>query len=158
MNKLILVSVLCLISGCAAPKDGLNGSTGASGVKGDAGVGCSVSEVLAGIVAPNGGSLITCGNITTLVKNGSTGAQGADAPVSAFSIVSMVDPCGDTAGIYDEVLLRLADGTLLASFSDDAMGTHTRLSILEPGVYQTTDGGHCHFTIDNALEITNEYL
>lgn len=104
---------------------------------------CSVTAV------PQG-SLIKCADGTsTLVPN----------PVNTttqFTIVGIVDPCGDAPGIHDEVFLRLADNSLLASFSDNASGTNTRFVVIPAGNYQTTDGDNCTFTIDSGFNIVNE--
>lgn len=67
------------------------------------------------------------------------------------SIVSIIDPCGDAAGIWDEVFLQLSDGTLLASFSDNAAGQNTRFSVLTNGNYVTTDGSNCHVHVLNGV-------
>lgn len=98
-------------------------------------------------------------------QNGSDGVDGADgrdgedgiSPTSPFLPVDIVDPCGDTAGIYDEVLLRLGNGTLLASFSDNAGGQNTRFSILVAGSYRTTDGSNCYFSVDSSNQIYGEH-
>lgn len=81
---------------------------------------------------------------------GPAGQDGEDGSSSPLSITSIVDPCGDAPGIYDEVFLKLANGTLLASFSDNANGNNTRFSVLVPGSYVTTDGSNCHFSVDSA--------
>ena len=78
---------------------------------------------------------------------GDSGQDGADA------VVELVDPCGDASGIYDEVLLKLGDGTLLASFSDNVNGQNTRFSVLTPGSYVTTDGSNCHFTVNEDYDV-----
>lgn len=65
-------------------------------------------------------------------------------------VVSIVNPCGDAPGKVDEVLLRLSDGSLLASFSDAASGLNTRFAIVGPGTYGTTDGTGCTFTVSVA--------
>lgn len=78
---------------------------------------------------------------------GDAGAPGADAALSAYSIVNVIDVCGDAPGIIDEVLLVLANGQVLVSFSENANGKNTRFSILPPGTYQTTDGSACVFTL-----------
>lgn len=78
---------------------------------------------------------------------GDAGAPGADAALSAYSIVNVIDVCGDAPGIIDEVLLVLANGQVLVSFSENANGKNTRFSILSPGTYQTTDGSACVFTL-----------
>lgn len=87
---------------------------------------------------------------------GPTGNPGQDAPTLPFNIIGLVNPCGDAPGIYDEVFLKLADGTLIASFSADAQGDNTRFSVLTPGNYVTTDGDSCYFTIATNGDIINE--
>lgn len=89
--------------------------------------------------------------------DGKDGVDGQDAPVTPFSAVTIIDPCGDKAGIYDEILLKLADGSILASFSDDANGKNTRFSLLSPGDFVVTDGSKCYFTIDSNGNIINEH-
>lgn len=69
-------------------------------------------------------------------------------------IVEALDVCGDSPGHIDEVLLRLSDGTLLASFSDNVNGLNTRFSIIPPGNYQTSDGTSCFFTVHNDGTVT----
>jgi hypothetical protein len=68
--------------------------------------------------------------------------------MSAYAVVAIEDPCGDAPGIYDEVLLKLASGQVLASFSDNSSGKNTRFALLPPGSYVTTDGSSCHFTLN----------
>lgn len=89
--------------------------------------------------------------------DGTDGTNGTDAPPSAFSVVNVIDPCGDTPGIIDEVLLQLGNGTLLASVSDKVNGENTRLSVLLPGTYKTTDDSKCNFTVTSANQLTNEH-
>lgn len=78
--------------------------------------------------------------------NGLNGQDGLDAD-QTYNIVEIIDPCGDTPNKYDEVILKLGNGTYLASFSDNANGLNTRFSILLPGNYRTTDGTNCNFTL-----------
>lgn len=87
------------------------------------------------------------------ICNGANGEDGATAP---YTPVGFVNPCGDAPGIWDEVFIRLANNMLLASFSDNIHGENTRLSVLVPGNYMTTDGDHCTFTVDGSWNITNE--
>lgn len=70
------------------------------------------------------------------------------------NIVAIIDPCGDSAGIHDEVLLRLQDNSILASFSDSASGSNTRFSLIDAGSYVTTDGSNCHFTVSASGAVT----
>ncbi len=89
---------------------------------------------------------------------GRDGLDGADAPATAFTPVGIIDPCGDTPNVHDEVFIKLANGTLIASFSDNANGKNTRFSILIPGTnYQTTDGTNCTFSVDSQGGLFNEH-
>ena len=81
---------------------------------------------------------------------GETGPQGVPGEAA---VVGVIDPCGDYPGVYDEVVLRLANGQLLSSFSDNANGKNTRFSILTQGSYTTTDGSNCHFTVTASGDI-----
>lgn len=129
------------------PKDGAVGPVGAAGSS------CTVTQAV-------NGALITCGTGSVLVLNGSDGQQGPAgeaAPPTAYTVVGIVDPCGDAPGIFDEVFLRLENGQLVASFSDNASGSNTRFSLLVPGSYVTSDGSYCYFSIDNQLQLINEH-
>jgi hypothetical protein len=79
---------------------------------------------------------------------GPEGPAGKDAPITSFTPVSIIDPCGNSPNIYNEVFLKLENDTILASFSDNASGKNTRFSILVDGTYQTTDGDNCIFQIE----------
>lgn len=82
-------------------------------------------------------------------KDGANGINGKDATQSNYAISHVIDPCGDAANIVDEVLLVLYNKQVLVSFSQNQSGLNTRLSILPPGTYTTTDGSNCVFTLDN---------
>lgn len=77
-----------------------------------------------------------------------SGSDGEDAPPTEFTPVGLIDPCGDAPAIYDEVLLQLSGGAVMASFSDTMGGDNTRLSVLPPGNYITSDGSACPFSFD----------
>jgi hypothetical protein len=63
------------------------------------------------------------------------------------AIVAFEDPCGDGPG-YDEFLLRLSDGSVVAYFEQ---GNERFLTKLLPEVrYQTTDRQSCRFSVDIA--------
>lgn len=81
---------------------------------------------------------------------GPAGSDGAAAAMSAYAVAEVLDPCGDAPGVIDEVLLKLANGQLLASFSDNSSGKNTRFSIIPAGSYVTSDGTNCHFTVDSS--------
>jgi len=90
-------------------------------------------------------------------KDGADGTNGQDAAASQYDIVSVLDPCGDTANVVDEVLLKLRNGQTLASFSDSSGGSNTRFSLIGPGNYVTTDGSNCYFTIDADGNMINDH-
>lgn len=116
---------------------GETGSQGEQGEQGEQGVagsdGANGSDGSNGIDGANG-------------IDGKDGKDGLDADTT-YSVVEIIDPCGDAENVYDEVILKLGNGTYLASFSDNASGLNTRFGILPPGTYQTTDGTNCIFTL-----------
>lgn len=99
----------------------------------------------------------TNGSNGTNGVNGTNGTNGTNAAPTAFTPVSIVDPCGDTPGIYDEIFIRLQNGMLIASFSDNANGQNTRFSIITAGSYITTDGSACYFSVDGSGNLYNEH-
>jgi len=68
---------------------------------------------------------------------------------SGLRVVGFVDPCGDGPG-FDEVLMRMSDGSLMAYFES---GKYRFLTILAPGVYRTTDSQKCKFRVTNDMEV-----
>jgi hypothetical protein len=175
MKVSILVLSMMLLSACGQtvtllpiPKNGTNGSNGHS---------AAFSQAVADIsVCPTGGTVLSVGvdldddsllqpsEVTGVVATcnglvGATGSSGADgvSPVlPGFVPVAILDPCGTNPGLHNEVFMKLANGMVLASFSDNANGLNTRISVLTPGTYQTTDGDGCTFTINALGVITNE--
>jgi len=92
------------------------------------------------------------------VCNGVSGSDGAVGNPGQDAILEIVDPCSDFPGLHDEVLIRLADGRLLASFSNNFSGDYTRFSILLAGNnFQTTDGSGCFFSVDANNQLFNEH-
>lgn len=88
-------------------------------------------------------------------KDGKDGSDGKDG-TNALPVI-IVDPCGDAPGIIDEILIMLPTGQVMASLSDKTNGHNTRLSILPPGSYMTTDGSSCKFKISATGDIYDEY-
>lgn len=156
---------------------GMSGTDGADGQKGDQGdagqdgqnghtsrLVILTSANGGGLSCPSGGVTILAGVDTDdngLLDTSEVGSyadvcNGSDSTVSQFSPVGLIDPCGTASGIYNEVFLKLSSGTLLASFSDKANGQNTRLSVLTPGTYVTTDGDNCVFSVDGSGQVYGE--
>lgn len=156
MKYLILFSLL-VFTGCGNPAaftriiEGTPGPTGLQGESGIAGVGCSVAQV-------TGGAVVTCGPDVVLVTNGTNGVQGAtgptgaqgqagqDAPLQVYSVTEIIDPCGKQ-GNYDEVLLALGNGSLVALFTNNVNGDYPRLSLIPDGNFMTSDTTSCVFSV-----------
>lgn len=120
---------------------GVNGINGANGSNGSS---CTVQSVASSPAAPNGGARISCTDGTeALVLNG---ADGDDAPPTPYTITQVIKPCPTVSGANPEVLLVLANRSLLASVSQSA-GSNTRLAFVTPGNYTTTDGRSCAFSV-----------
>lgn len=120
------------------------------GPAGQDGKSCTVSTVA-------NGALIACPDGTASVvlngTNGQNGTDGQNTPPTAYSVVEVIDPCGKQAA-FDEVLLKLANGQIMAHF---ASGAQQFLALIGPGSYSTSDSTHCYFTITNEGAVTNEH-
>jgi len=118
--RYVLVWVIVAIAaiGCGFD-DGKDGSS------------CSVETV-------QGGAVISCTDGSgSLITSGVDGLDGGDA------FIELIDPCGDGPG-FDEVLLRLTDGRLVAYFEQ---GGNRFLSVISDGNYRTTDAQGCYFSV-----------
>jgi len=139
--------------------DGLNGQDGYSAVIGivNSAPGCPAGGItILSALDVNRNNVVDIGiDEDVYSQYVCNGMNGTDA--TGFTSADLVDPCGDNPLVYDEVFLRLSDGTLVASFSDNASGRNTRFSVLIAGNYITTDGDICRFTVNANGEITNEH-
>lgn len=102
-----------------------------------------------------GGVNIICPDSETFLPDGvdgTDGTDGVDGTDGADAVVEIVDPCGDDPGEFDEVLLRLSTGDLLAYFEDS--GGKRFLSLIGPGNYMTTDKQSCPFTVNPDMTVT----
>lgn len=134
----------------AQGKPGSKGDTGDTGSTGTPGTSCSVSQAV-------NGAVISCTDGSTVVvlngTNGTDGEDGTDAPPTPYTVTSIIDPCGKQ-GTYDEVLLRLGNGQLMAHYSS---GNQQFLTLIGPGSYISTDNTSCYFTVDNNMNIVNQH-
>lgn len=100
---------------------------------------------------------IICNGVQGLA--GISGLPGKDGLLpSGFVPVTILKPCGLVPISGSEVFLKLPSGDIVASFSDNADGKNTRLSLLGQGNYVTTDGRGCQFSIDSHNNIVNEVI
>lgn len=124
------------------------------GVDGTDGSACSVTQDVNG-----SGALITCSDGSqAFISNGTDGQDGVDGQDGQNglnTVVEVIDPCGAqmTQG-FDEVLLKLADNTIIAMIEIQLNGNGngngnkvTYLTKIKPGNYITSDGTGCHFSV-----------
>ena len=77
---------------------------------------------------------------------GAPGADGLNGTDGADAVLEVMNPCG-AQGNYEEVLLKLNDGRIIALF--DGGSNLDRLVVLPvPGTYSTTDGFSCTFSLN----------
>lgn len=65
------------------------------------------------------------------------------------NLVEIIDPCGKSEHKYDEVVLKV--NGVLVGMESSRVGSY--LTVLEPGVYTTSDRQKCQFEITNDFEI-----
>ena len=58
--------------------------------------------------------------------------------------MEFIDPCGDNPGQFDEILLLMSSGEIVAFFEQ---GARRYLSVITPGSYRTTDAQNCRFDV-----------
>lgn len=95
---------------------------------------------------------IGCGKHGADGQNGTNGVDGTTtiitetAPVNPYSIKEIVPICGAvTTGA--ELAIKLHNGNLLVSFSNNNQGEFTRLAFIDEGTYRTTDQFQCWFKV-----------
>lgn len=143
--KLFLIMLLLVSCGRGpagkAGKNGLNGADGSS---------CHVEPL------ENGARLFCDDGSQSVVYNGEDGSQGengvdgTDGQNGISPVLSIIDPCGDKPGKYDEVLLK-TDSGLIAYFENNGKKF---LASLPPGTYATTDEQACNFRVNADNTIT----
>lgn len=78
--------------------------------------------------------------------------NGHTPTLTSFTPIEAIQPCGAGPG-FREVLLRLSNGQVLASLSNNVHGDMTRLAFLPDGSYLTTDSMSCRFSLSTSGEI-----
>jgi hypothetical protein len=100
-----------------------------------------------------GGAILSCEDGSSVViLNGKDGEDGKPGQSTPYTITGLLDPCG-RQGVFDEVLLVLEGGQVLAHYSQ---GNKQFLTVLLPGSYITTDGTNCLFTLNADSTLSNE--
>ena len=67
-------------------------------------------------------------------------------------VVETIYPCGDRANVFDEAILKMKSGKLIAYF--EGKGQERFLTILTPGSYRTTDQKlYCYFSVNSAGQL-----
>jgi hypothetical protein len=103
------------------------------------------------------GAVGTAGQNGTNGANGSNGTNGTNASITPFTPVSLLAPCADDpmhptadelADPRLEVFLKLENGTILNSFSDNVSGYNTHFGVLSPGTYESTGATNCVFKLE----------
>ncbi len=89
--------------------------------------------------------------------NGQDGHDGQNGVTPAYSTVEPILPCGNTVA-YKEVLLRLQNGQVLGSFSQDVHGEMTRLAFLPDGSYIDTDTSGCTFSLATSPDGNTRFI
>jgi hypothetical protein len=162
-----MIMALVLLSACGRPgpsgiagpagHDGTNGSNGTDGINGTNGTSCGVSDVPANAAAPNGGSLITCGNTQSLVLNGTNGLNGSNGTDgtngTSGTVVAPIQFCsgsGSYPSTFPEVGFCIG-GNIYAVYS--ANGGF--LTEVLPGTW-SSDGinSSCTFTVGPDCKVT----
>lgn len=126
-------------------QDGAQGPQGIAGQNGSNGVSCTVTQIIPSSSYPLGGAQLTCGTQVVVVFNGAAGSN-----AQSYTVVQEITPCGAASSPWKEVLLQLAGGDLLGSFSDNASGLNTRFSNIPDGGYVDTDNSGCNFTVSTS--------
>lgn len=116
-----LILCLAFVTLACAPQKGDRGETGQ---RGDA------------VVGPPGSA-------------GQDGEDGVSPELPDYSIVGVIDPCGDAPGIIDEIFLVLKNGQIIAYFAENGNAQKSRLVLIPDGTYVTTDGSNCLFKVHN---------
>lgn len=139
MKKLIVVCLF--LAGC-----GQQGPVGPQGPTGQNGGSCSTSPVLASVVAPNGGALISCADGTqAMILNGTNG-----------TVVGVVQFCKNPVTTYPSTFNEVGfciNNTLYAVYSANGGFETTVL----PGGYSSNGiNSSCTFTVGPNCTITNQ--
>lgn len=143
MKTLIIVYSVLLLSACG--QQGVQGNTGPQGSPGNSN-GCTIASLLVSNEAPNGGSIIDCGDTSSIILNGSNGSPG--------TVVAPVQFCPGVPSYpstFPEVGF-IINGSIYAVYSTNG----GFMTLIPPGYYSSDGvGSSCNFTVNADNTITN---
>ncbi len=149
------------ISSPAILCDGANGAAGQAGPSGSNGYGMTFETAAASVQdCPAGGRTIVMAldvdgshSISAADQNlqSLTLCNGQNAATTDYTPVAPILACGNTSP-YKEVLLRLSNGQVLGSFSNNTGGDMTRLAFLPDGTFMNTDNSGCVFSLSTSQD------
>ncbi len=141
--------------------NGTNGTNGSNGSNGHNGNGVAFRVVAAPVsVCAAGGSTVMMAtdvastgvySVEAPNQQSMTICNGQNAVLPDYTPVEPILACGDNVA-YKEVLLRLQNGQVLGSFSNDTGGTMTRLAFIPDGNYMNTDNSGCTFSLSTSTD------
>lgn len=139
MNKLILI--MLMLSGCGSSPYGVVGPQGATGTTGQSGTSCTVTNVAIGQPgAPNGGSLLSCGDNSSLVLNGTPGNNGTSISPIQFCLGTTTYP-----NEFNEMGFCV-EGNIYAIYSVNG----GFMTLIPPGSYSSNAiNSSCNFSVEN---------
>lgn len=149
MKQVWLISLVLMLSACGQFK-GDKGDPGSNGLNGSNGLGCSVTTLNPQSNAPNGGSLIECGDgSSSLVLNGTNGSNGTNG-----TSIQQVKFCPGTT-TYPSKFIEVGfcvDNKLFAVYSANG-GFLTEI----PVGYYSSNGinASCSFTVQANCQVSH---
>ena len=170
----LTITMLLMLS-CG--RDGKIGARGEAGNSGDDGKNASNSLVVtervtidsdvceseAGVMIKSGvdlnnNSILDADEVQnySFVCDGVRGISGENGNDGQNAVVEIINPCLRAANMHNEIFLRLADGNIVCSFSDNFQGDNTHLALLYAGDFTTSDGYNCLFSVDDDLTLIDQ--
>ncbi len=107
------------------------------------------SAEIASLMASNEANITSINNTIESIENDILLSQIRISQLeSNENITDIIDPCGDKANAFDEVILKTSSGKLMAYFES---GSKRFLTILSNGSYRTTDAQTCSFDVEDGV-------
>lgn len=132
---------------------------GTNGKDGKSGVGVAFKVIAADeSTCANGGSVILMASdinntgvydVASAHQQSMTICNGQKAQIPDYTPVEPIYACGENVA-SKEVLLRLNNGKLLGSFSNNTQGAMTRLAFISDGTFMNTDNSSCIFMLSTS--------